>query len=222
MQSLRHLSFSIDSTMGIFLSCLLLQMIEAVLLSLSIAFQHANHVIIAVDLVPLYPEGFKPASLSRYQQWYIDNYHDKFFSDPPLWFTVFIWLEALYHIPLSIWAVRALLKGELLLVTFLSRYLFLCAALKSYFMLVCWLWIRLDSSHSLLTQAGETLLMLREGDPRLPLQLFIFALLVTFTTATCIIDMYSWKDVSWSTKKTLMGFYGPYLGLGKLSLSFLM
>ncbi len=189
--------------------------------------QRANHVIVAVDLVPLYPEAVKPASLSRYQQWYIDNYHDKFFSDPPLWFTVFIWLEALYHIPLSLWAVRALLKSELLLITSLdSNYCssiivpFCCLAFCSIF--VCELWIRLYSSFSLLAQPRGNLIMLREGDPRLPLQLLIFAILVAFTTATCIIDMYSWKDVSWSSKQTLLGFYGPYLGLGEWSLSSLM
>ena len=45
------------------------------------------------------------------RKFYIDTYHDKFFISPPAWFTMYLWMEALYHVPLSIWAIGALLRG---------------------------------------------------------------------------------------------------------------
>ena len=43
---------------------------------------------------------------------YIETYHDRFFSSPPAWFTMYLWLELVYHVPLSFWAVGALLRGS--------------------------------------------------------------------------------------------------------------
>ncbi|RMY04258.1 hypothetical protein D0868_07042 [Hortaea werneckii] len=43
---------------------------------------------------------------------YIDTYHDRFFSHPPAWFTMYLWLELVYHVPLSFWAVGALRRGS--------------------------------------------------------------------------------------------------------------
>ncbi|RMZ00061.1 hypothetical protein D0860_08124 [Hortaea werneckii] len=43
---------------------------------------------------------------------YIETYHDRFFSRPPAWFTMYLWLELVYHVPLSFWAVGALLRGD--------------------------------------------------------------------------------------------------------------
>lgn len=42
---------------------------------------------------------------------YIETYHDRFFSHPPAWFTMYLWLELVYHVPLSFWAVGALLRS---------------------------------------------------------------------------------------------------------------
>lgn len=66
---------------------------------------------IAVDLVPFYPDNLRPAALDKLRAYYVDKYQDKFFTDPPIWFWGYIALEALYHMPLSIWAVGALAKG---------------------------------------------------------------------------------------------------------------
>ena len=46
------------------------------------------------------------------RKFYIDTYHDQFFISPPAWFTMYIWMELFYHVPLSIWAIGALLRGE--------------------------------------------------------------------------------------------------------------
>ena len=65
-----------------------------------------------VDLVPLYPSSFRPAVLLALREWYINTYRDKFFVDPPAWFAAYIGMEALYHVPLSAWAIGGLIRGE--------------------------------------------------------------------------------------------------------------
>jgi hypothetical protein len=45
------------------------------------------------------------------RKFYIDTYRDQFFINPPAWFMMYMWMEALYHVPLSIWAIGALLRG---------------------------------------------------------------------------------------------------------------
>lgn len=93
---------------------------------------------IVIDTVPLLPT-FLQANLSHtLREFYITTYRDKFFEDPPTWFTVFIWMELLYHLPLSIWATRGLLKGifltlpffpKLVLRTYITSYMLLCISL---------------------------------------------------------------------------------------------
>ncbi|CAL5874197.1 uncharacterized protein PFLUO_LOCUS8485 [Penicillium psychrofluorescens] len=47
------------------------------------------------------------------REFYISSYRDKFFEEPaPTWFTVFIWMELLYHVPLSLWSIRGLLRNH--------------------------------------------------------------------------------------------------------------
>ena len=48
------------------------------------------------------------------RQWYAKNYKDPFFTQepPPTFFMVFTVLEGLHHLPLSLWAVGALMRGE--------------------------------------------------------------------------------------------------------------
>lgn len=72
--------------------------------------------IIAVDLVPLYHQSLTPTFVSALRDYYIATYSDRFFSpQAPAWFRVYIWMEALYHIPLSIWALKGLWQGTLYL-----------------------------------------------------------------------------------------------------------
>ncbi|KAL1959763.1 hypothetical protein VTO42DRAFT_1349 [Malbranchea cinnamomea] len=74
----------------------------------------ALHILImlAVDLVPFYPDNLKPAVLDSLRAYYIETYQDKFFTEPPTWFWGYAAIEAIYHMPLSIWAVRALAKNH--------------------------------------------------------------------------------------------------------------
>ena len=65
------------------------------------------------DLTPLYPSSLLPAPLLTLRAWYTSTYGDRFFSaTPPVWFPVFSWLELLFHLPLTLWAIPALLKED--------------------------------------------------------------------------------------------------------------
>ncbi|KAI4108736.1 MAG: hypothetical protein L6R37_000900 [Teloschistes peruensis] len=68
-----------------------------------------------VDLPALLPPTLTPQISTSLRHYYHTTYKDSFFSPsgpPTAWFAVFLWFEALYHAPLSLWAVRALWRGE--------------------------------------------------------------------------------------------------------------
>jgi len=65
-----------------------------------------------VDLTPLYPTSVKPQFMDDLRKWYIATYSDQFFVAPPRWFDVYMWLEAFMHLPVSLWAVGALLRDD--------------------------------------------------------------------------------------------------------------
>ena len=66
-----------------------------------------------VDLAPLYPDSLRPAFITDLRQFYITTFRDQFFISPPAWFAMYTWMEALYHLPLSVYAIGALLRGKL-------------------------------------------------------------------------------------------------------------
>ncbi|KAI4150978.1 MAG: hypothetical protein LQ340_003772 [Diploschistes diacapsis] len=74
----------------------------------------ALHLLImfCVDLTTIYPDWLTPAPLVALRTWQVQTYHDRFFVDPPAWFRSFVWMEAGYHVPLSIWAVGALIQDS--------------------------------------------------------------------------------------------------------------
>lgn len=66
-----------------------------------------------VDTFPLLPSFLHADFIVQLRQFYVNTYNDKFFQGtPPPWFTAFIWMELLYHFPLSVWAIGALLRGR--------------------------------------------------------------------------------------------------------------
>jgi EXPERA (EXPanded EBP superfamily) len=68
-----------------------------------------------IDLVPFYPE-FLVTSVSRsIRDYYITSYRDRFFLQPPNWFKVYIGLEGLYHMPITLWFLKALPNEDPLL-----------------------------------------------------------------------------------------------------------
>lgn len=70
-------------------------------------------VMLCVDLTPLYPSFIHTTFpfLNQIRAWYVQTYRDRFFIEPPIWFRMFIWMEAGLHIPLSVWMVGGLLRG---------------------------------------------------------------------------------------------------------------
>lgn len=70
-------------------------------------------IIFLVDTVPLQPTWLQTDLSARLREYYVATYRDKFFEAPtPVWFQAFIWMELMYHVPLSLWAVWGLLRGE--------------------------------------------------------------------------------------------------------------
>lgn len=70
-------------------------------------------IIYLVDTVPLQPTWLQTELSSTLREFYITTYRDKFFESPaPVWFQAFIWMELVYHVPASLWAVWGLLSGE--------------------------------------------------------------------------------------------------------------
>jgi hypothetical protein len=65
-----------------------------------------------VDLAPLYPDSIRPTFITKLREFYITTFRDQFFIAPPAWFDMYIWMEFLYHVPLSVWAIGALLRGK--------------------------------------------------------------------------------------------------------------
>ena len=46
------------------------------------------------------------------RKYYIETYRDRFFVQPPPWFKVYVFLEGLYHLPISLWMLGALVNGQ--------------------------------------------------------------------------------------------------------------
>lgn len=66
----------------------------------------------AVDLVSLYPRHLTPDVLLALRSFYIETYQDKLFTEPHAWGKFYIIMEAVYSLPVSIWAVFAINKGD--------------------------------------------------------------------------------------------------------------
>lgn len=74
----------------------------------------ASHIpiIFLIDTVPLQPSWMRTELSAQLREYYVATYKDKFFEDPvPVWFSAFIWMELLYHVPASLWAVWGLMRG---------------------------------------------------------------------------------------------------------------
>ncbi|KAF1946921.1 integral membrane protein-like protein [Clathrospora elynae] len=69
-------------------------------------------VMLAFDLTAFYPINIKPLWMSSIRTWYIATYGDRFFYNPPAWFPVLTFLELVYHLPLTLWAIPALLRND--------------------------------------------------------------------------------------------------------------
>ena len=50
--------------------------------------------------------------MSSLREWYIATYGDRFFYDAPAWFHILTFLELVYHLPLTLWVIPALLRND--------------------------------------------------------------------------------------------------------------
>ncbi|OAL48010.1 hypothetical protein IQ07DRAFT_623101 [Pyrenochaeta sp. DS3sAY3a] len=69
-------------------------------------------VMLGFDLTSMYPEAIKPLWMTSIRKWYVATYGDRFFYAPPPWFPALTALELLYHLPLTLWAIPALLRND--------------------------------------------------------------------------------------------------------------
>ncbi|KAL2784896.1 transmembrane protein 6/97 [Aspergillus insuetus] len=70
-------------------------------------------IILLVDAVPILPSLFDNNVSRLLRNYYITTFRDKFFIGPvPAWFTSFMYMELYYHLPLSAWALGALLRDD--------------------------------------------------------------------------------------------------------------
>ena len=70
---------------------------------------------LVVDLYAIYPPHLQLPFMTSLRTYYISTYKDQFSISPPAWFTTYMWMEALYHLPLSVWAIGGLVRGKSLL-----------------------------------------------------------------------------------------------------------
>jgi len=70
-------------------------------------------VMLVVDLTPFYPASITPSFMTYLRSYYVTTYRDQFFISPPAWFTAYLYMELLYHIPLTLYAIRALWSAPL-------------------------------------------------------------------------------------------------------------
>lgn len=112
-------------------------------------------------------------------------------------------MEACYHVPVSIWAIRGLLQG-------------MSPPICSQFLAFSGLGLSVNRSISATSPYSyPTVLNLRlTDDPLIPLHLLIYATQTAVSTSACIADSLTWS-ISASQKFSLSQLYVPYLLLCK-------
>ncbi|KAF1830422.1 integral membrane protein-like protein [Decorospora gaudefroyi] len=69
-------------------------------------------VMLAFDLTPFYPSSIQSRWMTALRTWYITTFADRFFYAAPPWFPVLSFLELTYHLPLTLWAIPALVRND--------------------------------------------------------------------------------------------------------------
>lgn len=174
------------------------------------------HLVIALtmDLPPFYPTSIVPDFMLKPSKYYIETYKDQFFVNPPRWFSFYMVLEGMYHIPLSIWAIFAILRGNIPTVWTESQGLEgnrVCWGVGAVVEIVSSLYLLLFYYLFLMLtiQANDP-----TDDPLVPLHLLIWAVQTATVTATCVVDFTSWDGITRDEKVTLAQLYVPYIAFG--------
>ncbi|KAF2877660.1 hypothetical protein BDV95DRAFT_559758 [Massariosphaeria phaeospora] len=69
-------------------------------------------VMLGFDLTHYYPAAVKPGWMTGVRTWYVATYGDRFFYNPPSFFPLYSLLELLFHLPLTLWLMPALLRND--------------------------------------------------------------------------------------------------------------
>ena len=154
---------------------------------------HTDHYDAVIDLAPFIPYSLRPQLSHTLRKFYIERYNDRFFTNPPAWFTMYMYLEAGYHLPLSAWMVWAIPNGKK------------CSIPFHHSQGCFFLWVR-------------TVANAPADRPLLALNLLIFALETAITTLTCVVEVASWDGYTAGQKGDLYSLYVPYLVVGESAL----
>ncbi len=65
--------------------------------------------------MPFYPKSTVPSLSLKIREYYIASYKDRSFIEPSKLFMVYVALEGLYHLPITIWMLQALPKDNSML-----------------------------------------------------------------------------------------------------------
>lgn len=68
--------------------------------------------LLVVDLPHALPPSIRPQFTIDLREWYVAEYKDPLFINPPAWFNAVLVWEVIYQIPLILWAVPALLRND--------------------------------------------------------------------------------------------------------------
>ncbi|KAJ4532449.1 hypothetical protein HRR80_001514 [Exophiala dermatitidis] len=71
-------------------------------------------VMLLIDLAPLQPTWLRPRISYTLREYYLERYQDRYFEHPPAWFTAYMYLEAGYHSPLSLWMIWNIPRDHIL------------------------------------------------------------------------------------------------------------
>jgi len=77
-----------------------------------IFFIYHISVMLIVDLPHTLPDSIRPQFTTNLREWYVAEYKDPLFINPPSWFNACLVWEVIYQIPLILWAVPALLRND--------------------------------------------------------------------------------------------------------------
>ncbi|KFX91140.1 hypothetical protein V490_06059 [Pseudogymnoascus sp. VKM F-3557] len=69
-------------------------------------------VLFLVDLSPLFPDSLRLSLSNELLAYQANVYQDRFFAVEIPFFEFFRYMEAAIHVPVSFWAIRALVKGD--------------------------------------------------------------------------------------------------------------
>ncbi|KIW91909.1 uncharacterized protein Z519_07879 [Cladophialophora bantiana CBS 173.52] len=65
-----------------------------------------------VDLCSILPSILVSPLSHSLRTYQLQRFQDKFFISPPAWFMAYMWIEATYHVPISLWMVWGIFKDH--------------------------------------------------------------------------------------------------------------